>query len=95
MNEMLSVIKADIGSIGGHIAPSKRLLERVKEVVETSGKSIITDHHISHTGDDIAILMTHRRGEGRKNPQTRMGSICGPTRRWRNRKVCMGRAMIC
>ena len=62
MKTTLSVIKADIGSIGGHIAPSKRLLERVREVVETSGKSIITDHHISHTGDDIAILMTHRRG---------------------------------
>ena len=62
MKTTLSVIKADIGSIGGHIAPSKRLLERVKEVVETSGKSIITDHFISHTGDDVAILMTHRRG---------------------------------
>ena len=42
MKTTLSVIKADIGSIGGHIAPSKRLLERVKEVVGTSGKSIIT-----------------------------------------------------
>jgi fructose 1,6-bisphosphate aldolase/phosphatase len=62
MKTTLSVIKADIGSIGGHIAPSKRLLERVKQVVETSGKSIITDHHISNTGDDVAILMTHRRG---------------------------------
>src|SRR5579864_3592722 len=61
MKTTLSVIKADIGSIGGHIAPSKRLLERVKQVMETSGKSIITDHHISHTGDDVAILMTHTR----------------------------------
>jgi fructose 1,6-bisphosphate aldolase/phosphatase len=24
----------------------------------------LTDHYISHTGDDIAILMTHSRGEG-------------------------------
>jgi fructose 1,6-bisphosphate aldolase/phosphatase len=62
MKTTLSVIKADIGSIGGHIAPSKRLLERVKSVVESSGKSLITDHFISHTGDDIAILMTHTRG---------------------------------
>jgi len=62
MKTTLSIIKADIGSIGGHIAPSKRLLERVKEVVEANGASIITDHYISYTGDDIAILMTHRRG---------------------------------
>jgi fructose 1,6-bisphosphatase len=27
MRITLSVIKADIGSIGGHIAPSRRLLE--------------------------------------------------------------------
>ena len=30
MKITLSVIKADVGSIGGHIAPSRRLLDTVK-----------------------------------------------------------------
>jgi fructose 1,6-bisphosphatase len=33
MKITLSVIKADIGSIGGHIAPSHRLLETVRDRV--------------------------------------------------------------
>lgn len=62
MKLTLSVIKADIGSIGGHIAPSQRLLESVREHVRQHGEGLIVDHAISHTGDDIAILMTHRHG---------------------------------
>jgi fructose 1,6-bisphosphate aldolase/phosphatase len=31
MKITLSVIKADIGSIGGHLCPSQRLLETVNE----------------------------------------------------------------
>jgi fructose 1,6-bisphosphatase len=33
INITLSVIKADIGSIGGHIAPSRKLLDTVKASV--------------------------------------------------------------
>lgn len=62
MKTTLSVIKADVGSIGGHLTPSRRLLESVTEVVEFQGKSLIMDHYIGYTGDDIAILMTHTRG---------------------------------
>ncbi len=58
----LSVIKADIGSIGGHIAPSERLLDTVRTHVAEQGRDLLIDHHISYTGDDIAILTTHRRG---------------------------------
>lgn len=60
----LSVIKADIGSIGGHIAPSRRLKNTVKKYLREHGQGLLLDHYISHTGDDIAILMTHTRGEG-------------------------------
>jgi fructose 1,6-bisphosphatase len=60
----LSVIKADIGSIGGHIAPSRRLLEAVAVHVQEHGRGLLLDHHIGHTGDDIAILMTHTCGTG-------------------------------
>ncbi len=64
MKTTLSVIKADIGSIGGHIAPSRRLLETVRSAVRERSGSLLLDHYISHTGDDIAILMTHTRGTG-------------------------------
>lgn len=64
MKITLSVIKADIGSVGGHIKPSQRVLQAVRDFVETNGKKkgLIIDSFISHTGDDIAILTTHTRG---------------------------------
>lgn len=67
MKTTLTVIKADVGSIGGHVAPSRALLESVTQVVRSSGNKLIEDHYISHTGDDIAILMTHGRGVGDEN----------------------------
>ncbi len=60
----ISVIKADIGSIGGHVTPSRRLVESVEAHIHSGGRGLILDHYISHTGDDIAILMTHTRGTG-------------------------------
>jgi len=62
MKITLSVLKADIGSIGGHITPSQALLDEVKNFVRKNGKNLIIDFYISHTGDDIAILCTHERG---------------------------------
>lgn len=64
MSITLSVIKADIGSIGGHIAPSKGLLATVKEEIARKASGLIIDQYVSFTGDDIAILMTHARGVG-------------------------------
>ncbi len=64
MKITLSVIKADIGSIGGHIAPSQPLLAAVRAHVEANAQTLLIDHRISFTGDDVAILMTHRRGVG-------------------------------
>lgn len=64
MKITLSVIKADIGSIGGHISPSPRLLDAVKKHVAERGKDMLIDSYISYTGDDVAIVMTHTRGEG-------------------------------
>ena len=62
MKTTLSVIKADIGSIGGHIKPSQKLLETVENYVKEKGKGLVIDFYIGHTGDDIAILTTHRKG---------------------------------
>ena len=62
MKVTLSAIKADIGSIGGHIRPSDTLVERVRDWCREEGKEILIDLQVSYTGDDIAILCTHRQG---------------------------------
>jgi fructose 1,6-bisphosphate aldolase/phosphatase len=58
----LSIIKADIGSIGGHIKPSQKLLQAVENYVKEKGGGLIIDSYVGHTGDDIAILITHKKG---------------------------------
>jgi len=63
MKITISAIKADIGSIGGHIKPSKLLIQTVVDYVKEYGKDILKDFYVSHTGDDIAILMTHTLGK--------------------------------
>mgnify|MGYP003963813819 CR=1 FL=1 len=64
MKMTLSLIKADIGGIGGHTKPSEKLLETVRNFVKEKGEYLLTDHRVYHTGDDVAILMTHTNGEG-------------------------------
>lgn len=64
MKTTISAIKADIGSVGGHICPSRMVLERVRAFIENEGRGLFLDSYISFTGDDIAIVLTHTRGEG-------------------------------
>jgi len=63
----LSLIKADIGSIGGHLKPSEKLLDAVKKYIKQKGKDFIIDYYVGFTGDDVAILTTHRLGK--RNPK--------------------------
>ena len=63
MKTTLTAIKADIGSIGGHLTPTKRLIDRIDGFIAT-GKDLVHDYYISYTGDDIAILLTHEQGSG-------------------------------
>ncbi|MBI2624764.1 MAG: fructose 1,6-bisphosphatase [Candidatus Nealsonbacteria bacterium] len=62
-----SVIKADVGSIGGHTKPSEKMLRIVQDrVKESINKGLLLDGFVSHTGDDIAIVMSHERGVGNR-----------------------------
>ena len=58
----LSIIKADVGSIGGHIKPSQEMIKAVENHIRRKGKGLLIDFYVSHTGDDIAILSTHKKG---------------------------------
>lgn len=64
MKITLSIIKADIGAIGGHMAPSSQLLDTVRRHVLERAKDLLIDSYISSTGDDIALLLMHSRGAG-------------------------------
>lgn len=56
----LSVIKADVGGFVGHASVHPALLEKAKEVLEAS--DLLEDFCVSRVGDDINLIMTHRRG---------------------------------
>lgn len=65
MKVTVSVIKADVGSIGGHTRPSAAMLEIVKGRLESAiDGGLVIDGVAAHTGDDIALVMSHRHGVG-------------------------------
>ncbi|MSQ11219.1 MAG: fructose 1,6-bisphosphatase [Dehalococcoidia bacterium] len=65
MKITLSVLKADVGSIGGHTKPSQQMLAAVETRAQAAVKSgLLLDAFVSHTGDDIAIIASHTRGPG-------------------------------
>jgi fructose 1,6-bisphosphate aldolase/phosphatase len=66
MKITVSVIKADVGGIGGHTKPSDELIEAVRKTVKNSGKLLI-DSYIGYCGDDVHIVMTHTKGVDNKD----------------------------
>jgi fructose 1,6-bisphosphate aldolase/phosphatase len=65
MKITVSVIKADVGGIGGHTRPSDELLNAVKKTVKNAGNLLI-DSYIGYCGDDVHIVMTHTKGVDNK-----------------------------
>ncbi|HET9009540.1 MAG TPA: fructose-1,6-bisphosphate aldolase/phosphatase [Nitrosarchaeum sp.] len=61
MKITVSVIKADVGGIGGHTRPSDGLIEAVRKTVKNSS-SLLIDHYIGYCGDDVHIVMSHTHG---------------------------------
>ena len=71
MKITVTVIKADVGGIGGHTRPSDGLLNAVRNVVRSQvrkdGKGLVIDSYIGYCGDDIHIVMTHTGGIDNKD----------------------------
>ena len=61
MKITVSVIKADVGGIGGHTRPSEALIQAVRDTVNNS-KHLLIDHYIGYCGDDVHIVMSHTHG---------------------------------
>ena len=66
MKITISVIKADVGGIGGHTLPSDGLLNAIKNTVKGAGDLLI-DHYIGYCGDDSHIVMAHTHGINNKD----------------------------
>jgi fructose 1,6-bisphosphate aldolase/phosphatase len=64
MKVTLSVIKADVGSIGGHTLPTPEMMDAVRAVVQSNVQNgTLLDGIVTHTGDDIAMIMSHTHGK--------------------------------
>jgi len=61
MKITVSVIKADVGGIGGHTKPSDGLIKAIRDTVEKS-RDLLIDHYIGYCGDDTHIVMSHTHG---------------------------------
>lgn len=65
MQVTVSVIKADVGSIGGHTMPSAAMVQKAKDMVAAQVKNgTLIDGMVTYTGDDIALIMSHTHGTG-------------------------------
>ncbi len=63
MKLTLSILKADVGSIGGHTKPSDRMLDAVKsDAADAVKRGLLIDTFVGHTGDDICIIASHTNG---------------------------------
>ncbi len=59
----ISVVKADIGSFPGHSRTHPKLLEKAAQMLREAEGKTLTDSFVTHCGDDLALIMTHTKGE--------------------------------
>lgn len=64
----ICAIKADVGSVGGHTCPSSDMMAQAHDLLEQAvDDRVILDFDVTHTGDDLCLLMIHAEGKG--NPE--------------------------
>lgn len=62
-NITISVIKADIGGYVGHSSMHPSLMSKAIQMLDVQkAKGAIVDFHVSHCGDDLELIITHRQG---------------------------------
>lgn len=59
----LSVIKADVGGYVGHSSMHPKLIAAGEEFCEEAKrKGLLIDYHVTRVGDDLELIMTHKKG---------------------------------
>lgn len=67
MKTTVSVIKADVGSLPGHVCVHKDLIDIAKDSLEKAKKQkVLTDYCVTRCGDDLELIMTHSHGRNNK-----------------------------
>ncbi len=67
MKVTVSVIKADIGSHPGHQRVHPKTLEQARKSLQKAKRSgKLIDFYVTHAGDDLELIMTHRKGENNR-----------------------------
>ncbi len=60
----ISLIKADIGSVPGHVTVPKMLLDLAESKMAVAQETgLINNYYVFNAGDDTELLMTHFKGE--------------------------------
>jgi len=63
MKTTITLIKADIGSVGGHIKTPEEVMDVCrKNIADAKKKKVIIDYYVTRCGDDVQLLMTHSKG---------------------------------
>ena len=58
-----SVIKADVGGYVGHSSMHPALMEKASGNLKKAKKAgTLIDYHVTHCGDDLELIMTHKKG---------------------------------
>lgn len=64
MKTTVSVIKADVGSVAGHVKAHSALIKTCDGMLaKAKEEELLTDYYITNCGDDIDLIMTHQNGE--------------------------------
>lgn len=59
----ISVIKADVGSLAGHhVVHPDTIAAATKVLAEAKIKGLIVDFYVTNAGDDLELIMSHRKG---------------------------------
>ncbi len=59
----ISVIKADVGGYVGHSSMHPNIMTKAMQSLEKfKNKGTIIDFHVTHCGDDLELILTHRLG---------------------------------
>jgi fructose 1,6-bisphosphate aldolase/phosphatase len=63
MKTTVSIIKADVGGWPGHakVHPDLEEIAR-KKLLEAKRSKLLLDFHVTHCGDDLELIMTHKNG---------------------------------
>lgn len=63
MRTTVSVIKADVGSLAGHVEVPEELLKICENLLSNAlEQGTIRDFHVTSCGDDIDLIITHTKG---------------------------------